>query len=245
MLKIEKYAAIDIGSNAIRLLIATVIVKDNNPPQFKKTSLVRVPIRLGADVFLEDKISEANYLRMLDAMNAYQLLMKTHGVVKYRACATSAMREATNGVAIAKKIKKETNINIEIIENSDQLTASLKALNHSVDVLLTLPDPIVYNKNTIRGFLLLAYRNKLPIIGFSKAYVKAGAIAAIYSKPEQISKQVLSIVDGFLSNNAFEHNNYYPDDFSIALNKNIARSLGIKLASEKSIIKQIKKAGIK
>jgi len=136
-------------------------------------------------------------------------------------------------------------INIEIIENSDQLTASLKALNHSVDVLLTLPDPIVYNKNTIRGFLLLAYRNKLPIIGFSKAYVKAGAIAAIYSKPEQISKQVLGIVKNYFSRNEFEHKNYYPDDFSIALNKNIARSLGIKLASEKSIIKHIKKAGIK
>lgn len=120
MLKIEKYAAIDIGSNAIRLLIATVIEKKNRPPQFKKTSLVRVPIRLGADVFLEDKISEKNYLRMLDAMNAYQLLMKTHGVVKYRACATSAMREATNGAAIAKKIKEETNIDIEIIDGKDE-----------------------------------------------------------------------------------------------------------------------------
>ena len=120
MLKIEKYAAIDIGSNAIRLLIATVIEKKNRPPQFKKTSLVRVPIRLGADVFLEDKISEKNYLRMLDAMNAYQLLMKTHGVVKYRACATSAMREATNGAEIAKKIKKETNIDIEIIDGRDE-----------------------------------------------------------------------------------------------------------------------------
>ena len=120
MLKIEKYAAIDIGSNAIRLLIATVIEKGDKPPQFKKTSLVRVPIRLGADVFLQDKISEENYLRMLDAMNAYQLLMKTHGVVKYRACATSAMREATNGLAIAKKIKKQTNIEIEIIDGSDE-----------------------------------------------------------------------------------------------------------------------------
>ncbi|MEM7087665.1 MAG: exopolyphosphatase [Bacteroidota bacterium] len=120
MLKIEKYAAIDIGSNAIRLLIATVIQKDNSPAQFKKTSLVRVPIRLGADVFLEDKISEENYHRMLDAMNAYQLLMKTHGVNKYRACATSAMREASNGKAIVKKIKKETNIEIEIIDGSDE-----------------------------------------------------------------------------------------------------------------------------
>jgi len=149
-----------------------------------------------------------------------------------------------------KKINKASvntshNINIEIIENSDQLTTSLKALNHSVDVLLTLPDPIVYNKNTIRGFLLLAYRNKQPIIGFSKAYVKAGAIAAIYSKPEQISKQILDIAKNFFTNGTFKHKNHYPEEFSVALNKNIARSLGIKLESEKIIIKQIKKAGIK
>jgi len=149
-----------------------------------------------------------------------------------------------------KKINKASvntshNIDIEIIENSDQLTTSLKALNHSVDVLLTLPDPIVYNKNTIRGFLLLAYRNKQPIIGFSKAYVKAGAIAAIYSKPEQISKQILNIANNFFTNGAFKHKNHYPEEFSVALNKNIARSFGIKLKSEKIIIKQIKKAGIK
>ena len=133
MLKIDKYAAIDIGSNAIRLLIATVIVKDNSPPQFKKTSLVRVPIRLGADVFLNDKISEGNYLRMLDAMNAYQLLMNTHGVVKYRACATSAMREANNGVAIVERIKKETNIEIEIIDGTDE--AALIALTDLQDLI--------------------------------------------------------------------------------------------------------------
>jgi exopolyphosphatase/guanosine-5'-triphosphate,3'-diphosphate pyrophosphatase len=133
LLKIDKYAAIDIGSNAIRLLIATVIVKDNSPPQFKKTSLVRVPIRLGADVFLNDKISEGNYLRMLDAMNAYQLLMNTHGVVKYRACATSAMREANNGVAIVERIKKETNIEIEIIDGTDE--AALIALTDLQDLI--------------------------------------------------------------------------------------------------------------
>jgi len=122
LLTIEKYAAIDIGSNAIRLLIATVIEKDEKPPQFKKTSLVRVPIRLGADVFLDGAISEANLVRMLDAMNAYKLLMQTHKVTKYRACATSAMREANNGVKIASQILKETGINIEIIDGKDEAT---------------------------------------------------------------------------------------------------------------------------
>lgn len=118
MLNIEKYAAIDIGSNAIRLLIMTVTEYGNNPPHFKKTSLVRVPIRLGADVFLDGKISERNYLRMVDAMIAFKLLMKNHNVVRFRACATSAMREASNGEEMVKKIKEETEIAIELIDGS-------------------------------------------------------------------------------------------------------------------------------
>lgn len=120
MISLEKYAAIDIGSNAIRLLISTVIEKDGSDPQFKKTSLVRVPIRLGADVFLGDKISEHNYTRMVDAMNAYTLLMKTYGVKHYRACATSAMREAKNGQEIAARIKKASGIEIQIIDGNDE-----------------------------------------------------------------------------------------------------------------------------
>ena len=67
MLKIEKYGAVDIGSNAIRLLVATVVEQEGKDTLFKKTSLVRVPIRLGADVFLEGKISESNAKRMIDA----------------------------------------------------------------------------------------------------------------------------------------------------------------------------------
>lgn len=118
MLNIEKYAAIDIGSNAIRLLIMTVTEFGDNPPHFKKTSLVRVPIRLGADVFLDGKISDRNYLRLVDAMTAFKLLMKNHNVLKYRACATSAMREASNGLEIVKKIKEDTDILIELIDGS-------------------------------------------------------------------------------------------------------------------------------
>ncbi len=120
MLTIEKYAAIDIGSNAIRLLVATVLEKEGRETQFKKTSLVRVPIRLGADVFLKENISEKNYERMVEAMTAFSLLMKNHDVVRYRACATSAMREAKNGAEIAEKIRKKTGIHINIIDGKDE-----------------------------------------------------------------------------------------------------------------------------
>ncbi|WP_425075573.1 Ppx/GppA phosphatase family protein [Psychroserpens sp. S379A] len=120
MLNIKKYAAIDIGSNAVRLLISSIVEQKDQPVKFKKTSLVRVPIRLGADVFLNGVISEENKVRMLDTMTAFKLLMKSHKIVKYKACATSAMREADNGKEMAKLISKKANIDIDIIEGEEE-----------------------------------------------------------------------------------------------------------------------------
>ena len=122
MLNIQKYAAIDIGSNAVRLLITSIIEQDNKPVIFKKNALVRVPIRLGADVFISGQISENNKKRMLDTMMAFSLLMKSHGVVKYKACATSAMREAENGKDFCLEIAKTSSIQIDIIDGEEEAT---------------------------------------------------------------------------------------------------------------------------
>ncbi|WP_295180048.1 Ppx/GppA phosphatase family protein [uncultured Christiangramia sp.] len=120
MIKQKNFAAIDIGSNAVRLLVSTITEKEGKEPMFRKTSLVRVPIRLGADVFLKKKVSEKNTMRMIDTMHAFNLLMKSHGVEKYKAYATSAMREATNGNDIAAIIKEKSGIDIEIIDGSHE-----------------------------------------------------------------------------------------------------------------------------
>ncbi|WP_299391470.1 rod shape-determining protein [uncultured Gelidibacter sp.] len=120
MLTIKKYAAIDIGSNAVRLLISNIIEQKGKPTLFKKSSLVRVPIRLGADVFLNQQISPENEQRLIDTMNAFKLLMKSHKVVAYKACATSAMREAINGDAIVKNIKKHSKIKIDVIDGEEE-----------------------------------------------------------------------------------------------------------------------------
>ncbi|MFD0861514.1 Ppx/GppA phosphatase family protein [Sungkyunkwania multivorans] len=114
-LSIKKYAAIDIGSNAIRLLISNIIEDQGKETQFKKSSLVRVPIRLGADTFTVGQISERNALRMIEAMQAFKLLMSVHGVEKYMACATSAMREAKNGAKVVAMVEETTGINIQVI----------------------------------------------------------------------------------------------------------------------------------
>ncbi|MBT8246016.1 MAG: exopolyphosphatase [Winogradskyella sp.] len=122
MLKIKKYAAIDIGSNAVRLLIKSIIEQKDKPVIFKKNALVRVPIRLGADVFVSGAISEYNKQRMLDTMTAFYLLMKSHGVVNYKACATSAMRDASNGGEVCKLVDENCNIKIDIIDGEEEAT---------------------------------------------------------------------------------------------------------------------------
>ena len=120
MLEIKKYGAIDIGSNAIRLLISNVIVSEDKEPQFKKSSLVRVPIRLGADAFVGGIICEKNITRMINAMEAFKLLMDVNGVERYKACATSAMREAENGKEVVEKIFKETGVKIDSIGGKEE-----------------------------------------------------------------------------------------------------------------------------
>lgn len=120
MLSIKKFAAIDIGSNAVRLLISTITEPDNKPVTFKKTSLVRVPIRLGQDVFTKSYISDESTERIVDTMKAFSLLMKSHKIEAYRACATSAMRDAENGQAVAEKIALDCKIDIDIIDGSDE-----------------------------------------------------------------------------------------------------------------------------
>lgn len=119
-MKIKKLAAIDIGSNAIRLLINFVYEKEGNTPIFNKTSIVRMPIRLGQDVFIDGKISDLNADRICDAMQSYALMMKVYGVEHYRAYATSAMREAKNGQNIVDKIENRSGLNIEIIDGKTE-----------------------------------------------------------------------------------------------------------------------------
>ncbi|WP_276381825.1 Ppx/GppA phosphatase family protein [Flavobacterium sp. H4147] len=120
MINIRKFAAIDIGSNAMRLLISNVVEQEGKEPQFNKSSLVRVPIRLGQDAFTVGEISPENIDRMVDAMKAFNLLMKVHKVERYMAFATSAMREAYNAKEVVALIKKKADIKIEIIDGKKE-----------------------------------------------------------------------------------------------------------------------------
>lgn len=114
-----KFAAIDIGSNAIRLLFMNVF-EENGTTHFKKSSLIRVPIRLGADTFIDKFISPDKSEKVIKAMLAFRNLMEVHDIVSYRACATSAMREAANGAEIIRRIEEEADIRIDIINGKEE-----------------------------------------------------------------------------------------------------------------------------
>ena len=123
-----KLAAIDIGSNAARLLITEVIVDEKGNPSFNKLNLLRVPLRLGFDVFETGIISKARIGMVMQTMKAYKHLMNAYGVEHLKACATSAMRDAKNAADIIRKIKLETDISIEVISGDTE--ANLVYENH-------------------------------------------------------------------------------------------------------------------
>ena len=126
-----KLAAIDIGSNAARLLISDVIRGIQDRPEFVKTALVRVPLRLGFDVFDKGEISATKVEKILKTIKSYKLLLDVYEVKHLKACATSAMRDAVNSPEIIKKVKAETGIQIHIITGQEE--ASLIYENHIAD----------------------------------------------------------------------------------------------------------------
>ena len=113
------YAAIDIGSNAVRLLIKHV-EETGGTPEMSKVLMVRVPMRLGFDVFATGAISDKKAKDMVRLMKAYRQLMRVYDVEDYRACATSAMRDARNGSAVIRRIARKAGIRVEIIDGQEE-----------------------------------------------------------------------------------------------------------------------------
>ncbi len=127
-----RFAAIDIGSNAVRLLIANIIEAEDGY-YYKKDTLLRIPLRLGDDAFLNQKLSEKKIKELSQSMLAFRNLMDVFKVSQYKAFATSAMREAKNGIEVIERIKKEANIKIEIITGN--VEAEMIYSSHIEDTL--------------------------------------------------------------------------------------------------------------
>ncbi len=124
-----KLAAIDIGSNAIRFQVSTVLATDKTHPVFKKLEYVRFPLRLGHDVFTTNRISEKSIEKFKKLMKTYKLLIELYEVDDYMFCATSAMRESENGPQLVEEVKEELGVTINIIDGNLEAEITNRAIS--------------------------------------------------------------------------------------------------------------------
>ena len=119
-----------------------------------------------------------------------------------------------------------------VIKREQESVNSVLRRALDTDALLALPDPAIYNRSNIRNVLLLSYRKRIPVIGFSEAFVSAGALAALYSTPELIAIQAASIIEGGLQAGRFDSTLYQPDSYEMKINRFVSKSLGIEIPSD-------------
>jgi exopolyphosphatase / guanosine-5'-triphosphate,3'-diphosphate pyrophosphatase len=124
-----KLAAIDIGSNAIRFQVSTVLANDQTQPLFKKLEYIRFPLRLGHDVFTIGRISDKSREKFKKLMRAYKLLIELYEVDDYMFCATSAMRESENGLELVKEVQEEFGVTINVIDGNREAEMINKAIS--------------------------------------------------------------------------------------------------------------------
>lgn len=128
-----KLAAIDIGSNAARLIISRVIKRKSGKIRFKKIHYMRYPLQLGKDVFQNGEISKAKRKEIVELMKIFKNLITLYNVKHYMACATSAMRESENGDYVVKKIFEKTSLNISIIDGNREAQLINSVLHNFID----------------------------------------------------------------------------------------------------------------
>lgn len=130
-------------------------------------------------------------------------------------------------------------LNMETVSDDSDLLPALRKLLANSDALLAVPDPAIYNRNNIPSILLTSYRQKIPLLGFSASYVKAGALAAVFSSPAQISQQVAEIIQG-LPAHAYLPLPQYPRYFTVSVNTQVSRSLSLDVDDESILMRKLK-----
>ncbi|HEU0234396.1 MAG TPA: ABC transporter substrate binding protein [Gallionella sp.] len=203
---------------------------------------VMIP-RMGYEALLEkwssQKRSQSTSAIYLDQpwsrqLNFIQAALPKHSIV--------GMLYSPNTSIVLPRLPQGMSINAKSVRSAESLFASLEHILESSDVLLVVPDSEIYSSNNLRNILLTSYRYKVPLIGISQAYVNAGALGAIFSTPEQLAGQTAEAIVSFARSRRLPEPQY-PASFSITLNQQVARSLGIVLDSPEAIRERMDKAG--
>ncbi|HEU0220485.1 MAG TPA: ABC transporter substrate binding protein [Gallionella sp.] len=167
-------------------------------------------------------------------LNFIQAALPKHSIV--------GVLYSSNTPIVLPRLPRGMSLNAKSVRSADILFDALENILNSSDVLLVVPDSEIYSSNNVRNILLTSYRYKVPLIGLSQAYVNAGALGAIFSTPEQLAGQAGEMIVSFARNRQLPEPQY-PALFSIALNSQVARSLGIVLDSTEAILERMNKAG--
>lgn len=150
--------------------------------------------------------------------------------------------ESTNITGLRKAIAEaRLTLNEQAMESAESLYRDLHSLLQRSDVLLAVPDMQIYNASTMRNILLETYRSGIPVVGFSPAYVRAGALCAVFSTPEQIATQAAFQIIQFAETGHLPAPQY-PSEFEVVVNQQVARSLGLQIKDTASLSRQIKAA---
>lgn len=171
------------------------------------------------------------YLQFIDSL----LSVKKVGIIKMK----------NNLIAVEKinQIQEKLNIKIDqhLFKPGDNPVNAVRNLLHRNTVLLSLPEPEVYNRQSLKGILLTSYHQNKPVISYSPAHVKSGALAALYSSPADIGNQLAQLLNKMLDDEDFKPENYYyASDFNILINQQVAKSLGLELPETEAVLNALK-----
>jgi putative ABC transport system substrate-binding protein len=207
-------------------ILATLISRYSYHEVLEKNSNVTNAIRIGA-VYIDQPV--------IRQIRLAQLLLPGDKKLGFL-----VSRKNLKYLDVLKKLPKNNNHFIKLLNHHDNIINEVMETLDNSDVFVCLPDPFIFNKRTARSILLSSYRKRKPVIGFSSAYVRAGALAAVYSTPAQIGKQTGELIYQFLQeSNIKQLHTYDAKYFSIALNTNVARSLGLSVPDAKTIEHQL------
>jgi len=149
--------------------------------------------------------------------------------------------DALRGELLAAAAELGLELRLVSVAREEQVYAQTAALSEQVDVLLAIPDPLIYNPQTIRNLLTTTYRHRIPVIGYSRAFVTAGALAAVYSDPAQIGRQTAEGLVAGLQDGHTLPSPAYPRYFSVAVNFWVAQALGIDMVSEEVLLQALQR----